>query len=318
MRRKFLSLAAGALEGAASGQSMGAGSPGIPALHGPDDRGGHAHPLGVSTLAYKVVTNMTWCFGAATNGMTFMGEEIKPHLRLRTCPKTRNRTGHVQRCSTRHAGLGRQQRTRSSVFLHRFSISLQDLSSPTGKPAALIYLKIEDIPPRLNWRVYPAPHRIIETVGRTEQSPSDAALEGSSQSYSGVESIALTFRLHLLFWLSLRRNLLFALAFVLALALAFLVVIPSESAFRSCHTPSGTQHESIPFLSPVYELLCIEATSQWGEGGGGGVSPQAGRRAVLDGFSGTSYQVVVLKGHLSPAISSISNGALATGETFRA
>ena len=33
-------------------------------------------PSGVNTLAYKVVTNMTWCFGAATNGMTFMGEEI--------------------------------------------------------------------------------------------------------------------------------------------------------------------------------------------------------------------------------------------------
>jgi hypothetical protein len=68
-RRSFLSLAAAAAACAASGQSNGAGSTQIPVLHGPDDRSGKAHPLGVSVLAYKVVT-------ADTQGALFVAEQM--------------------------------------------------------------------------------------------------------------------------------------------------------------------------------------------------------------------------------------------------
>lgn len=68
-RRSFLSLAAGAAACAASGQSSGAGLAQIPVLHGPDDRSGKAHPLGVSVLAYKVVT-------ADTQGALFVAEQM--------------------------------------------------------------------------------------------------------------------------------------------------------------------------------------------------------------------------------------------------
>jgi len=66
-RRKFLALAAGVVGSAACGQS--AGSTDIPVLHGPDDRGGHPHPLGVSVLAFKVVT-------ADTQGALFVAEQM--------------------------------------------------------------------------------------------------------------------------------------------------------------------------------------------------------------------------------------------------
>ena len=68
-RRKFLSLAAGTIGCAASGQSTSGGSVDIPVLHGSEDRGGHDHPLGVSVLAYKVVT-------ADTQGALFVAEQM--------------------------------------------------------------------------------------------------------------------------------------------------------------------------------------------------------------------------------------------------
>jgi mannose-6-phosphate isomerase-like protein (cupin superfamily) len=68
-RRNFLSLAAAAAGHAVYGQSNGAGSAKIPVVHGPDDRTGHAHSLGVSVLAYKVVT-------ADTQGALFVAEQM--------------------------------------------------------------------------------------------------------------------------------------------------------------------------------------------------------------------------------------------------
>ncbi|HEX4283900.1 MAG TPA: cupin domain-containing protein [Terracidiphilus sp.] len=68
-RRNFLSLAVGAAACAASGQANGTGSTQIPVLHAPDDRNGTAHPLGVSVLAYKVVT-------ADTQGALFVAEQM--------------------------------------------------------------------------------------------------------------------------------------------------------------------------------------------------------------------------------------------------
>jgi mannose-6-phosphate isomerase-like protein (cupin superfamily) len=68
-RRNFLTLAAGAVGYAASGQSTGAGAAKIPVLHAADDRSGTAHPLGVSVLAYKVVT-------ADSQGALFVAEQM--------------------------------------------------------------------------------------------------------------------------------------------------------------------------------------------------------------------------------------------------
>lgn len=68
-RRNFLSLAAGVAGYAACGQSDGTGSTKIPVLHGSEDRSGKAHPLGVSVLAYKVVT-------ADTQGALFVAEQM--------------------------------------------------------------------------------------------------------------------------------------------------------------------------------------------------------------------------------------------------
>src|ERR1035438_2095820 len=68
-RRNFLSLAAGAAGHAVYGQSNGADSLEIPVVHGPDDRTGHAHSLGVSVLAYKVVT-------ADSQGALFVAEQM--------------------------------------------------------------------------------------------------------------------------------------------------------------------------------------------------------------------------------------------------
>lgn len=68
-RRKFLSLAVGAIGSTVSGQTNGQGSTNIPVVHGSDDRNGHSHPLGVSLLAYKVVT-------ADTQGALFVAEQM--------------------------------------------------------------------------------------------------------------------------------------------------------------------------------------------------------------------------------------------------
>lgn len=68
-RRKFLSLAAAAAGSAACGQSTRSASSIIPVLHATDDRTGHTHPLGVSELAYKVVT-------ADTQGGLFVAEQM--------------------------------------------------------------------------------------------------------------------------------------------------------------------------------------------------------------------------------------------------
>lgn len=68
-RRNFLSLIAAAAGHAACAQSNGTASPKIPVLHGPDDRSGTAHPLGISVLAYKVVT-------ADTQAALFVAEQM--------------------------------------------------------------------------------------------------------------------------------------------------------------------------------------------------------------------------------------------------
>ena len=68
-RRHFLTLAAGAVGSAASGQSPIPVPATIPVVHGDDDRNGTPHSLGVSVLDFKVVT-------ADSRGALFVAEQM--------------------------------------------------------------------------------------------------------------------------------------------------------------------------------------------------------------------------------------------------